>query len=63
MEIHGAAGGRDRANEPLRRLLPERLNVPISAVRIVAGEKNRTKRISIVGVTRIAVEALAAPRS
>ncbi len=37
----------DRANEALCRLLAERLNVPISAVRIVAGEKSRTKRVAI----------------
>ncbi len=42
----------DRANEALRRLLAERLKVPVSAVRIVAGEKSRTKRVSIAGVTR-----------
>ena len=53
----------DRANDTLRRLLAERLNAPISAVRIVAGEKSRTKRVAIVGVTRAAVEALVAPKS
>ena len=42
----------DRANEALRRLLAERLKVPVSAVRIVAGEKSRMKKISIAGVTR-----------
>jgi len=42
----------DRANDALVRLLAERLNVPRSAVRIVAGEKSRTKRIEIAGVTR-----------
>ena len=41
-----------RANESLCRLLAKRLAVPLSAVRIVAGEKSRTKRISISGVTR-----------
>jgi uncharacterized protein len=48
----------DRANEALRRLLAERLKVPASAVRIVAGEKSRTKRVSISGVTRAQVAAL-----
>jgi uncharacterized protein (TIGR00251 family) len=49
----------DRANDALRRLLAERLNVPVSAVRIVAGEKSRTKRVLIAGVTRAqAIEAL-----
>ncbi|MGB8543096.1 MAG: DUF167 domain-containing protein [Candidatus Acidiferrales bacterium] len=42
----------NRANDALRRLLAERLNVPLVAVRIVAGEKSRTKRISISGMTR-----------
>lgn len=42
----------DRANKALRRLLAERLNVPVSAVRIVAGEKSRTKRVFIAGASR-----------
>jgi uncharacterized protein len=42
----------NRANEALRRLLAARLNVRVAAVRIVAGEKSRTKRISIAGMTR-----------
>lgn len=48
----------DRANEALRRLLAARLKAPVSAVRIVAGEKSRTKRVSIAGVTRAQVAAL-----
>jgi hypothetical protein len=35
--------------------LAERLNLPRSAVRIVAGEKCRPKRIEIAGVTRAQV--------
>jgi uncharacterized protein len=42
----------DRANDALIRLLAERLNVSRSAVRIVAGEKSRTKRVEITGVHR-----------
>lgn len=42
----------DRANAALIRLLAERLNVPRSAVRIVAGEKSRTKRVEIAGAHR-----------
>ncbi len=42
----------DRANDALIRLLAERLNVPRSAVRIVAGEKSRTKRVEITGARR-----------
>lgn len=52
----------DRANDALRRLLAERLNVPISAVRIVAGEKSRTKRVEIAGVTRTQILSLLAEK-
>lgn len=38
-----------KANHALRRLLSARLNVPLSAVKIVAGEKNRNKRVAIAG--------------
>jgi uncharacterized protein (TIGR00251 family) len=48
----------DRANEALRRLLAARLKVPLAAVRIVAGERNRSKRIEIRGVTRAMILAL-----
>jgi hypothetical protein len=48
----------DRANEALRRLLAERLNVPISAVRIVSGETSRNKRVSVAGITRAQLTAL-----
>jgi uncharacterized protein YggU (UPF0235/DUF167 family) len=47
-----------RANDALCRLLAERLKVPVSAVRIVPGEKSRTKRVSIAGVTREQVATL-----
>ena len=50
----------DRANDALRRLLAASLNVPVSAVRIVGGEKNRNKRVSVVGVTHAQVASLAA---
>jgi len=49
----------DRANEALRRLLAARLKVPLSAVRIAAGEHSRTKRVEVRGVTAGAVRALA----
>jgi len=49
----------DRANEALRRLLAARLNVPVSAVRIVGGEKSRNKRVAVAGVTRAQVISLA----
>lgn len=49
----------DRANGSLRRILAAALKVPISAVKIVAGEKSRSKRVAIAGVTREQVLALA----
>ena len=49
----------DRANDALRRLLATRLNVPVSAVRIVGGEKSRNKRVAVAGVTRAQVISLA----
>lgn len=49
----------DRANEALRRLLAESLKVSVSAVRIVAGEKSRTKRVTVAGATRAQILALA----
>jgi uncharacterized protein (TIGR00251 family) len=48
----------DRANEALRRLLAGRLNIAISAVRIVAGDHSRTKRIEIRGVRAVQILAL-----
>jgi len=49
----------DRANESLRRILAAALKLPISAVKIVAGEKSRSKRVAVAGVTREQVLALA----
>jgi len=49
----------DRANDSLRRLIAEQLKVPVSAVRIVSGGKNRTKRIAIAGARREQIQALA----
>ncbi len=49
----------DRANEALRRLLAARLKVSLAAVRIASGERSRTKRVEIRGVTADAVRTLA----
>jgi len=49
----------DRANDALRRLLAKRLKVPISALRIIGGQKSPRKRIEIAGVTREEILALA----
>ncbi len=53
-----------RANAALCRLLAERLNVPQSAVRIVAGEHSRLKRLEVRGVSleRVLQLAAAGPR-
>jgi Xaa-Pro dipeptidase len=48
----------DQTNGALRRLLAERLNVPRSAVRIMAGEKSRSKRVPVAGVTALQFAAL-----
>ena len=53
----------DRANESMCRLLAQRLKVPRSAVRIVAGEKRRTKRVAVSGVTSDQVLALLQPQA
>jgi uncharacterized protein len=62
-EIAGEMGGalkvrlrapavEDRANEALVEFLAQLLKTPRSAVRILSGERSRTKRIEIRGVTR-----------
>jgi uncharacterized protein len=50
----------DQANEALRRLLAARLKVPLAAVRIASGERSRTKRVEINGVTAARIRQLAA---
>ena len=48
----------DRANEALVEFLAQLLKTPKSAVRILSGDRSRTKRIEIRGVTRQQIEAL-----
>ena len=48
----------NRANEALREYLAELLKRPKSAVRILAGERSRVKRVEVVGVTAAEVEGL-----
>jgi uncharacterized protein (TIGR00251 family) len=48
----------DRANEALRKLLASRLKVPLAAVRIASGERSRTKRVEIYGVTAAMIRGL-----
>ncbi len=50
----------DKANLALRRLLAARLNVPVSAVRILSGERSRTKRVAVDGVSAEQVRSLLA---
>jgi uncharacterized protein (TIGR00251 family) len=42
----------NRANEALTEFLATVLKVPKSSVRILSGERGRTKRVEITGVTR-----------
>ncbi|MGC1415890.1 MAG: DUF167 domain-containing protein [Candidatus Acidiferrum sp.] len=42
----------NRANEALVEFLAQLLKTPKSAVRILAGERSRTKRVEIHGVTK-----------
>jgi uncharacterized protein (TIGR00251 family) len=68
-EIAGEMGGalkvrlqapavEDRANEALVEFLAQLLKTPRTAVRILSGERGRTKRIEIRGVTRQQIFAL-----
>jgi uncharacterized protein len=49
----------DRANDALRKFLASCLNVPISAVRIAAGGRSRTKRVEVTGVTAATIRSVA----
>jgi uncharacterized protein len=53
----------DKANEALRRLLAERLKVPLAAVKIAQGQHSRSKRVEIRGATAAQVLAAAAPQT
>ncbi len=48
----------NRANEALCRLLAQRLKMPVSAVRIVSGERSRTKRVEVRGASAEQVRQL-----
>ena len=48
----------NRANEALRRLLAECLKLPVSAVRILRGERGRTKQIEVRGATTLQIRLL-----
>lgn len=48
----------NRANEALAEFLAAVLKRPKSAVRIRSGQRSRTKRVEIIGVTQQEVEAL-----
>ena len=49
----------DRANDALRRLLAEHLEIPVTAVRILSGERSRTKRVEVRGTSAERIRALA----
>ena len=68
-EIAGEMGGalkvrlrapavEDRANEALVEFLAQLLKTPKAAVRILSGDRSRTKRIEIRGVTPQQIHAL-----
>jgi len=48
-----------RANEALRRFLADRLNVPVSAVKIASGERSRLKRVEVEGASAGQIRAMA----
>jgi uncharacterized protein len=48
----------DRANEALCEFLADLLKRPKSAVRILAGDRSRTKRVEIFGVTTAQIQSL-----
>jgi len=48
----------DHANDALRRLLAEHLEIPLAAVRILSGERSRTKRVEVRGVTAECIRKL-----
>jgi len=48
-----------RANNALCRYLAERLEISVAAVRIISGERSRTKRVEVRGVTAAQILALA----
>src|SRR5215468_6855691 len=48
----------NRANDALIEYLAQLLKTPKSAVRILSGDRSRTKRIEIRGVTRQQLETL-----
>lgn len=49
----------DKANAALCVFLAEQLNIPRSAVRILAGERSRNKRVAVRGVTVKQIRTLA----
>jgi uncharacterized protein len=49
-----------RANEALRALLAEKLNVSLSSVRLAAGAKSRVKQIAVAGDTGALIARLKA---
>src|SRR5205807_9515728 len=50
----------NRANDALIEFLAQLLKTPKSAVRILSGERSRTKRVEICGVTGQQIQALLA---
>jgi uncharacterized protein (TIGR00251 family) len=49
-----------KANEALCRLLAKYLKVPAGAVRLLSGERSRTKRVEVDGIAAEEIRALGA---
>ena len=49
----------DRANQALCAFLAELLKRPKSAVRLLSGERSRSKRVEVFGVTTSEIQSLA----
>lgn len=49
----------DKANEELRRLLADNLNVAVAAVKILSGHRSRSKRVEVRGVSAAQIVQLA----
>jgi len=62
LKVHLTAPPVDnRANDALRRLLAQHLEIPVAAVRILSGERSRTKRVEVRGTTAKRIRELLRP--
>jgi uncharacterized protein len=52
----------DRANDALRKFLAASLGIAASSIKIISGEKSRTKRILIKGLTQAQLQHCLGPK-